>query len=205
MKPLFKILRFAVLLLPSCVLRAPVDGLEVGDQAPDLEINDWFSAAAPTPEADPESSTPQPSALGLRDFRGQPVLLEFWSSECPPCVASIPKMKEITLRHQGSLQVVSVHVDLDRTKPVGADTLRAFLKENEINYPVAHDVDGLQWERFDFNYLPHAVLLDEEGRVDWSGNLVFYDLGKRVERLSLPAAEAPAINGSCENGVCSLK
>lgn len=46
----------------------------------------------------------------LDDYAGRPVLLNFWGSECPPCVAELPLLFAQAPRHPG-LQFLGIAVD----------------------------------------------------------------------------------------------
>ena len=54
-----------------------VGGLPAGQIAPDFTATDVNG-----------------NTVRLNDFRGQPVLLKFWSPECPPCVSEVPDFQE---------------------------------------------------------------------------------------------------------------
>ena len=46
----------------------------------------------------------------LADFSGRPVLLNFWGSECPPCIHEMPLLFALAPRHPG-LQFLGIAVD----------------------------------------------------------------------------------------------
>lgn len=46
----------------------------------------------------------------LDDYAGHPVLLNFWGSECPPCIAELPLLFAQAPRHPG-LQFLGIAVD----------------------------------------------------------------------------------------------
>lgn len=46
----------------------------------------------------------------LDDYAGRPVLLNFWGSECPPCIAELPLLFAQAPRHPG-LQFLGIAVD----------------------------------------------------------------------------------------------
>lgn len=46
----------------------------------------------------------------LADFTGRPVLLNFWGSECPPCIHEMPLLFALAPRHPG-LQFLGIAVD----------------------------------------------------------------------------------------------
>lgn len=146
------------------------DGLDAGTPAPELVADAWINADAP---------------IALADLRGGPVLLEFWSKDCSPCRGRIDEMQAIQAEYAPrGLQLVTMHVSLEKQAPrQDADAVRRFVAEWGIEYPVAIDQTGVGFEDYAFGYLPHAVLIDAEGRVTWSGNLVFGDVGAAVEDM----------------------
>ncbi len=58
------------------------DGVSSGEPPPPLPTVEWLETA----EAPPES---------LAELKGSPVLLEFWSRQCRPCVVNIPKIQRL--------------------------------------------------------------------------------------------------------------
>jgi peroxiredoxin len=70
--------------------------------------------------------------LGLANYRGNVVLLNFWATWCAPCRDEIPHFVEFQdkYRKQG-FQVIGISMD-DGPQPV-----REFYKEFKLNYPVA--------------------------------------------------------------------
>src|SRR5262249_34417401 len=52
--------------------------------------------------------------LDLSAMRGKVVLVDFWSTSCPPCVASMPKLKRLHEElHGEGLEIVGVSADRD--------------------------------------------------------------------------------------------
>jgi thiol-disulfide isomerase/thioredoxin len=177
----------------GCYATVLTDGLPKGSTPPDLGIRGWINAE------------------GLAERHDGPVLVEFWSKDCPRCVKNLPRIKRIQQEYT-QLRVMTVHVSLERGDATqDAHAVRAFAAQAGITYPVGVDQSGACWKDFDFGYLPHAVLLDEEGRVTWSGNLFVHNIERVVRRrLGPPPVESEVAvesidlggEGACEGGVC---
>ncbi len=179
-------------------------GLPVGTVAPPFELRTWLN----TPEGGP---------VELETFRGEGVFVELWSIQCPPCVATVDKVRRV---HAGYLprgvRTVTVHVNL-HDPPAETSEVEAFLRDRSISYPVGLDPSNTSWDRFAFTHIPHGLLIDAGGKVEWSGSLYTHDVEKVLERFhgvpapigELPASAAdstPAAPGppACEDGVCRL-
>ena len=121
----------------------------------------------------------------LSDFRGKPVLLNFWATWCTACQQEIPDL--IALQRNQGRQVVVLGISLDGVpdehgdragaegegEPGGgssasADTrarLKRVVEARGINYPVLWDPTSSVGARFNGGELPTTVLIDSEGRV----------------------------------------
>lgn len=69
--------------------------------------------------------------VNLADYKGRPVLINFWATWCPPCKAEIPWFIEFTEKYKSkNLAILGVSVD----DP--AEEIRKFAGEQKINYPM---------------------------------------------------------------------
>ena len=71
------------------------------------------AAAAPPAIAPPFATRALDGRLlRLADFKGQPVILEFWATWCAPCRASLPELDQLQERMRGrGLVVIGLSVD----------------------------------------------------------------------------------------------
>jgi len=69
--------------------------------------------------------------VNLADFKGRPILINFWATWCPPCKAEIPWFIEFAEKYRDErLAVIGISVD----DP--AEDIRAFAEEYKVNYPM---------------------------------------------------------------------
>jgi thiol-disulfide isomerase/thioredoxin len=97
----------------------------------------------------------------LDDYAGRPVLLNFWGSECPPCIAELPTLFAQAQRHPG-LQFLGIAVD----QRAAAARLLGGMRPT---YPQLLAVAGLEvlMRRFGnpAGTLPYTAMLDARHRV----------------------------------------
>jgi len=74
--------------------------------------------------------------MRLSQFRGHPVIVDFWATWCPPCRKQIPELRDLYSRYHKTkgLEIIGVACDTiqgDNTSEIGP-----FIKKFRINYPI---------------------------------------------------------------------
>jgi cytochrome c biogenesis protein CcmG/thiol:disulfide interchange protein DsbE len=97
----------------------------------------------------------------LADSKGKVILLNFWATWCGPCRAEVPDLVELQNKYKDKLQVIGLVTD-DDDDP---DAVQKFVKEFEINYPIAFATSDLRIQYGGIPALPTSFMLDTEGRI----------------------------------------
>jgi thiol-disulfide isomerase/thioredoxin len=105
----------------------------------------------------------QPGTLSLASLRGRVVVLDFWATWCPPCLASLPTMHALS-RELEPKGVTFVGVDSDGAQST-PDEVRTFLNEHGAPYPVVYD-DGAANELYRIKVLPTIVVVRKDGTIE---------------------------------------
>lgn len=96
----------------------------------------------------------------LADFRGRPLVVNFWASWCAPCVAEMPELQEVSEAVAGQATVLGVNYrDPDH------DAARAFVDELGITYELASDPAGDFLNAVRGIGMPTTLLVDEAGTI----------------------------------------
>ena len=132
-----------------------VRAAQLGDAAAPLEIAEWIKG----------------DAVDLAAVKGkQVVVVEFWATWCGPCRVSIPHLTELQKKYENRGVVVVGVTDEESAK------VKPFVDQqgDKMNYTVAIDRDRKTsagyMERYGQNGIPHAFVVDKEGRVAWHGH-----------------------------------
>ena len=105
----------------------------------------------------------KPGTLSLSSYRGRVVVLDFWATWCPPCLAALPMMHDLS-REVESKGVTFVGVDSDGAQTSPGE-VSEFLRQHGAPYPVVYD-DGTAGERYRIKVLPTVVVVGKDGAVD---------------------------------------
>ncbi len=77
--------------------------------------------------------------IDLEKMRGKVVLIDFWATWCPPCVAEMPHLKAVYQKyHPRGLEIVGLSLDRDRK------ALEKYVAKEKV--PWAQRFDGEPWE-----------------------------------------------------------
>jgi thiol-disulfide isomerase/thioredoxin len=97
------------------------------------------------------------------DLRGKVVVVDFWATWCPPCVASIPHMKQLYAKHKShGLEIVGI--SLDNSRPA----LEKMIKERGMNW--VHTFSRLGWndptaQRYGIRAIPMIWVVGRDGKI----------------------------------------
>lgn len=96
----------------------------------------------------------------LADFAGRPLVVNFWASWCPACVAEMPDFESVHARL--GEEVAFLGLAMQETDEVAA---RDLVEETGVTYTLGRDPDGAIFASFGGVAMPTTVFIDEEGEV----------------------------------------
>ena len=100
--------------------------------------------------------------VSLADFAGEPVVINFWASWCPPCKAELPDF-EAAYKEVSDVRFLMVNLtDGQRETKEIAD---AFIAENGYTFPVLYDIDGSGYYAYGLTSIPQTFFVDAEGNI----------------------------------------
>jgi len=137
----------------------------------------------------------------LEDYRGKPVLLNFWATWCVPCAAEMPLLNEMQKQYQGKIVFIAASIDDEDVKP----QVEAFIKRHQgeaLTVMMGATLDTL--DDFGVNQgMPGTVFIDANGKIvdRLTGALKRPDLEQRLRKLAgepepLPTPKAAAKNAN---------
>lgn len=122
-----------------------------GERAPDFNVNDGKTS------------------IHLASYRGQVVLLNFWWSQCGPCIEELPSLEQ--LHHDDpKLAILAVSIDED------PDSYAHFLVRRHVDFNTVRDPDETAAKLYRTDMWPETYIIDRQGFIqrkfvgatDWS-------------------------------------
>lgn len=127
-----------LLAIAGCGGDGPVKPLRVGDQAPPFTVRDLAG-----------------QEFSLAAWRGKPVVLRFWSTDCKFCRADTPIFNNYFDRYrERGLQVVYISRNPDEK------TVRDFVADLDIRFPVVIDHDGKLAALYHVKVDPQTIVIN---------------------------------------------
>ncbi len=129
----------ATMLLVGCSSQAS----QVGKLAPDFQL----------PNLEGQS-------ISLSDFRGNPVLINFWASWCYPCIYEMPFIQEVFEEWSGQGLVM-----LAINKGESLSTVNDFMQSGNFSFPVLLDINQYVALEYNARSIPTTFFIDKDGMI----------------------------------------
>lgn len=132
-------------------------------QPPESAAPSGEGTQAPEPQLAPDFTVydKDGSTVNLSDFRGKPVVLNFWASWCGPCRKELPDFDAASQELAGEVQFLMVNMTGGRETKEQAEAL---IRQEGYSFPVYYDLDQDAAITYGVNSLPITLFLDAEGR-----------------------------------------
>jgi len=147
---------------PSLAVPSPSGSGPAGSQSPSAPPSGGSSLAGlfHVGEVAPALVVPQVGGgtIDIANLRGKPVWVNFWATNCPPCLDEFPLMNGFAARYADDGLVI---LAIDVKEEEGA--VAAFAEGLSATFPLGLDSDGSAQERWGALALPVHFWIDKDG------------------------------------------
>ncbi len=119
-----------------------IPGVDIGSEAPDFSADDVNG-----------------QLIRLSEFRGTPVVINFWATWCGPCRVEMPYLQARAERYNADLAILAVDID----EPL-AD-VQAFAEEFGLTFEILLDPGGEISALYEIRGYPTTIFVDRAGLI----------------------------------------
>ncbi len=130
-----------VLLLAGCSAGSESTGTQVGERAPDFQLQSLNG-----------------QTISLSDLRGEPVLLNFWATWCGPCVSEMPHLEQI-YQEWSNKGLVLWTIDIGES----SSQAQGFMQYYNLSLPVLLDTQQRVAQKYSIMGIPSTFFIDKDG------------------------------------------
>ena len=123
---------------------------------------------APFPAPDFTDYDREGNTVRLSDFRGKPVVLNFWASWCGPCKKEMPDFEEIYKEYGEDIHFVMVNLTDGAQETM--KTATTFLDGSGYTFPVYYDKDTDAAYTYQVYGIPVTYFINAEGHLIAQGS-----------------------------------
>jgi cytochrome c biogenesis protein CcmG, thiol:disulfide interchange protein DsbE len=136
-----------LILLPSPA-QQPVAGVVIGTDAPNFTLQIYGGGAIG-------------ATVNLSALQGHPVILNFWSESCTPCLQEVPYLERIYSQYGTQRQFALLGINQADPK----DDIAKFGADFHVTYPLLFDKGGIINATYAVTAIPTTYFIDSNGIV----------------------------------------
>ncbi len=109
--------------------------------------------------AAPEFTIPDGTrSVSLDQFRGKPVVLNFWATWCPPCIQEMPSLVQLQKQLGDKVTILAVSEDDDD------NAYKQFVKDHNVDLLTVRDTRRSN-ELYGTFKFPETFVIDKDGKI----------------------------------------
>ena len=115
--------------------------------------------------------------FSMHDLRGQPVILNFWATWCPPCRREMPNFEKVF--KEGKIVVIGINLNEN------PERVKKYLNKFNITFPVVIDTQDKIQQKYSALLKPTTYFIDKNGIIvdKKYGELSGKELEERSQKL----------------------
>ena len=99
--------------------------------------------------------------VSLSQYKGKIVLLNLWSTTCPPCIDEVPYFENLYQKMKGNEGFQLLTVVTNRGED--AAVVKSFMEKHGLHFPVLVDTKKVVYRRYKLTGWPETFLIGKDG------------------------------------------
>lgn len=126
----------------------------------DVSISEQAMATTAAPDFTMQDANGK--TVKLSDFKGTPVVLNFWTSWCKYCKDEMPYFESAYKQYGKQVQFIMLNPEKSERSRDGGKT---FIKESSYTFPVFYETEGKATNLYGLRGFPATIFIDANGNI----------------------------------------
>lgn len=128
----------------------------------DTAYEDWDKFVIPSSAPVLKLSDTSGKEVDLANFKGKTVIINFWATWCPPCVAELPSLNQLNKSAQNdNLVVLTVNVQQD------AEEVLKFMQKERLQLSALQDLESRASKNWGVSALPTTFIVGSDQKIHY--------------------------------------
>ncbi len=98
--------------------------------------------------------------VSLSDYKGKVILVNFWATWCPPCLAEMPDLNKLYVNYKDKgLQILGLSIS-SRARDIPKK-----VKQSGVTYPILLESEPVAAKFGGFGAIPQTFIIDKNGKI----------------------------------------
>ncbi len=97
----------------------------------------------------------------LSDYKGTPLVLNYWASWCGPCQSEMPLFKEANNKYGDNVKILMINMTDGQRETV--ESAKKYMVDNGYNMLTLYDTDLDFANKYNVASIPRTVFIDKDG------------------------------------------
>lgn len=152
---------FVLLLVVAAILYQTLLKNHEGDNLGSSDSDENTQQSDPLPAPDFVVFDAEGNRVSLSDFRGKPVVVNFWASWCGPCKMEMPDFEALYQRMGDEIHFLMVNMTDGSQETL--ETASTFIADSGYTFPVYYDTEFSAAISYGVRSLPTTYFIDANG------------------------------------------
>lgn len=128
----------------------------------DTAYEDWDKFVTPSSAPNLKLTNTAGQEVDLANYKGKTVIVNFWATWCPPCVAELPSLNQLNKNAQNdNLVVLTVNVQQD------ADEVLKFMQKERLQLSSLQDIESRASKNWGVSALPTTFIVGSDQKIHY--------------------------------------
>lgn len=112
--------------------------------------------------------------FNLENLKGKIIVLNFWFTQCKPCVAEFPELKNLKQKF------INQEVEFFALTWNNKETIDKFLINHKLDFKIVPN-GKIIIDKFKIPHYPYNIVIDKDGKIEYINDVLVFNVLKKLE------------------------